>query len=130
MGYLKRLFPCITHTTHPGAIKNFDVWGPAPADASKGCSYFVLLVDDCTCMSWEYFLKHKFEIFDVFVKFYNMLITQFQTQPQIFRSDNGWKYINLDMKNFISISLIHQPLAQTLRNKMGFLSAKIIYSLR
>ena len=114
LGYLKHLFPSLNncnvtlnceayvqakshkHTYSPSltnSIKSFslihlDVWGPAPVSNTHGLSYFVLFVDDCTRMSWVYFLKHKSEVFDVFVKFYNMLITQFQTQPQILRLDN------------------------------------------
>ena len=57
-----------------------------------------MFMDDCTQMSWVYFLKHKFEVFDVFIKFYHMILTQFQTQPQILLSDNGGKHVNLNMK--------------------------------
>ena len=52
-------------------------------------SYFVSFIDDCTRMCWIYFLKHKSEVFDVFVKFYNMIVTQFIAKPKILRSDNG-----------------------------------------
>ena len=47
-------------------------------------------------------MKNKSEVFDVFVKFYHMILTQFQTQPQILRSNNEGEYVNLNMKNFIS----------------------------
>ena len=115
VGYLKRLFPsfhscnnfldcesCVlvkshkhsyspslSHTHKPFVLLNSDVWGPTPVFNSHGFSYFVLFVDDCTRMSWLYFLKHKSEVFDVFVTFYNMIVTQFHIQPQILRSDNG-----------------------------------------
>ena len=82
-------FPSLTHSIKPFALIHFDVWGPAPDSNTHGLSYFVLFVDDCTRMNWVYFLKHKPKVFNVFVKFYNMLITQFQAQPQILRSDNG-----------------------------------------
>ena len=66
-------------------------------------------MDDCTRMSWIYFLKHKSEVCNVFVKFYNMIMTQFQTNPQILSSDNGGEYVNLDMKQFFDThGLIHQ----------------------
>ena len=53
-----------------------------------------------------YFLKHKFEVFDAFVKFYNMIV---KTKPQILRSDNGGEYINQHMENFFTTyGLVHQ----------------------
>ena len=109
MGYLKRLFPslhscknlftceaCVLAKSHkhsffpnlsrthkPFVLIHYDVWGLAPVFNSRGFSYFVLFVDDCTRMSWVYLLKHKSEVFEVFVTFYNMIVTQFQTRPQI-----------------------------------------------
>ena len=71
--------------------------------------YFVLFIDDCTQMSWVYFLKRKSEVFSIFVKFYKMIQTQFNKQIHILRSDNGEEYMKLDMKDFItSNGLIHQ----------------------
>ena len=68
-----------------------------------------IVQDACTRMCWVYFLKHKTKVFDVFVKFYNMLGTQFQTQLKILRSDNGREYMNQKMHDFISThGLIHQ----------------------
>ena len=59
-------------------------------------------------MSWVYFLKHKSKVFDVFVKFYNMLITQFQTQPQMLRLDRGGTHQLRHPKFLFISSLIHQ----------------------
>ena len=46
-------------------------------------------MNECTHMNWVYFLKHKYEVFSVFVTLYNMLQTQFHAKPQILRSDYG-----------------------------------------
>ena len=60
-------------------------------------------------MSWIYFLKHKSEAFKVFVDFYNMICTQFQAKPHIFRTDNGREYVNSDMHQFFTTKgIIHQ----------------------
>lgn len=82
-------YPSVTHSTQPFALIHSDVWGPAPDFTFHNFSYFVLFVDDCTRMSWVFFLKHKSEMFDVFVKFYHMICTHFRAQPKILRSDNG-----------------------------------------
>ena len=45
----------------------------------------------------------------MFVEFYNMICTQFQTQPRMIRTDNGREYINSDMHQFFTQKgLIHQ----------------------
>ena len=115
LGYLKRIFPSLTksnvvlvceacvlakshkhsyspssnHSSEPFVLIHSDVCGPAPEFSKQSYSYFVSFIDDCTRMCWIYFLKHKSEVFDVFVKFYNTIVTQFKTKPQILRSDNG-----------------------------------------
>ena len=93
-------FPTLTKTDKAFALIHFDVLGPAPDINSHGFSYFVLFVDDCTRMSWIYYLKYKFEVFDVFVKFYNMILTQFHTRLNILRSGNGGEYVSHAMKHF------------------------------
>ena len=88
---------------------HYDVWGPAPQFDNHDFSYYVLFVDNWTRMSWVYFLKNKSEVFDVFVTFYKMLLTQFKAQIHILKSDNGSEHINIDMKQFITNNgLIHQ----------------------
>ena len=135
LGYLKRLFPsfhncnlsldceaCIptksqkhsyspslTRTDNPFDLDHSDVWGPAPDINSHRYSYFVLFVDDCTRMSWIYFHKHKSEVFNVFVKFYNMILTQFHTRLKILRSDNGGEYVSHKIKHFfLEHGMLHQ----------------------
>ena len=81
--------PSLTRSTSPFSLIHSNVWGSAPISATHNFSYYVLFVDDCTRMSWVYFLKHKSEVFSVFVTFYNMLQTQFHAKPQILHSDNG-----------------------------------------
>ena len=93
--------PSLTRTDRPFDLVHSDVWGLAPDSNYHGYSYFVLFLDDCTRMSWIYFLKYKSEVFDVFVNFYNMILTQFHTGLKILRSDNGGEYVSHKMKNFI-----------------------------
>ena len=85
------------------------MYGAQPHILTHGFSYFALFVDDCSRMCWVYFLKHKSEVFDVFVKFYNMILTQFHAKPKILRSDNGGEYISVAMKQFfLDHGLVHQ----------------------
>ena len=91
----------MSRSSKPFDLIHSDVWGPAPTFHTHGLSYFITFVDDCTRMCWVYFLKHKTEVFDTFVKFYNMLQTQFQTQPKTLRSDNGREYIKPKISGFL-----------------------------
>ena len=118
-------FPSLSHTHKPFVLLHSDVWGPAPIFNSHAFSYFVLFVDDCTNMSYVYLLKHKYEVFDVFVTFYNMIVTQFQTQPQILRFDNKGEYVNLNMKHFITNhGLIHQTTCPDTPQQNGVVERK------
>ena len=76
-------FPSHTCAPKPFDLVHSDVWGPAPHIDSHGFAYFVLFVDDCSRMCWVYFSKQKSEVFDVFVKFYNMILTQFHEKSKI-----------------------------------------------
>ena len=76
---------------------------------SHGFTYFVLFVDDCSQMCWVHFFKHKYEVFDVFVKYYNVILIQIHAKPKILRSDNGGEYISVAMKQFFcDYGLVHQ----------------------
>ncbi|KAJ0476142.1 putative RNA-directed DNA polymerase [Helianthus annuus] len=93
----------------PFSLIHSDVWGPAEINGGQNFRFFVLFVDDCTRMTWCYFLKQKSEVFDKFTIFYNMIQTQFKTNIQILRSDNGGEFINESMKRFCqNKGIIHQ----------------------
>lgn len=101
--------PTITHVTQPFNLVHSDVWDSASKFTSHGFVYYVLFVDNCTRISWVYFFKHKFVVFDVFVKFYKMFQIKFHTLIHILRVDNFGEHINLDMQQFFSThGLIHQ----------------------
>ncbi|KAK1419961.1 hypothetical protein QVD17_29426 [Tagetes erecta] len=101
--------PNNTRVNLPFSLIHSDVWGPAEVIGGQKFRYFVLFVDDCTRMTWIYFLKHKSEVFDKFTMFYNMIQTQFKTNIQTLRSDNGGEFINNHMKQFCQTKgIIHQ----------------------
>ncbi|XP_042039539.1 uncharacterized protein LOC121785221 [Salvia splendens] len=106
-GYFKLLYPnlsissnfscetCVLAKSHRHSFKpsntrvksmfslvHSDVWGPAPTVGGNGFIYFVIFVDDCTRMTWIYFLKHKSDVFDRFASFFKLVQTQFHTTCQ------------------------------------------------
>ncbi|KAL9994189.1 putative RNA-directed DNA polymerase [Helianthus debilis subsp. tardiflorus] len=98
-----------TKVDSPFSLIHSDVWGPAEVIGGQNFRYFVLFIDDCTRMTWIYFLKNKSEVFDKFTAFYTMIQTQFTTNIQTLRSDNGGEFVNDSMKLFCqSKGIIHQ----------------------
>jgi len=111
-GYLKILFPSLfTSNTEPikcetciraknhrvtfppnnnrvnstFSLVHSDVGGPTPNSYNNQFQYFLLFVDDFSCMTWVYFLKHKSEVPDKFYAFYQMIHTQFGKKIQVLR---------------------------------------------
>ena len=101
--------PSNTHMNSIFSLVHFDVWGLAPIVGGNGFRYFVIFVDDCTRMTWVYFLKHKSEVFDRFTSFLKLIQTQFHTTIKTLRSDNGREFVNTTMTNFCKEKrIIHQ----------------------
>ena len=48
---------------------HLDVCGPMNTTSLGGSFYFLTFVDDYNRKIWAYFLKRKFEVFDVFKEF-------------------------------------------------------------
>jgi hypothetical protein len=53
----------------PFDLIHTDVWGPSPIMSKSGCKWYVIFIDDCTCMTWLYLLKTKDEV-DNFFQFF------------------------------------------------------------
>ena len=101
--------PNNTKVEHPFSLIHSDVWGPAKVTGGQNLRYFLLFVDDCTRMTWTYFLKNKYEVFEKFSMFHTMIKTQFGKDIQILRSDNGGEFINNSMELFCQKKgIIHQ----------------------
>ena len=62
--------PNNTRVDSPFYLIHSDVWGPAPVIGGQNFRYFLLFVDDCTRMTWFYFLKTKSEVFDKVTSFF------------------------------------------------------------
>ena len=69
-----------------------DVWGPSSVSNIGGSRYFVVFVDDYSCYSWIFNMKHHFELLQVYSNFAKMVETQFSKHIKIFRSDNALEY--------------------------------------
>ena len=72
-------------------LVHIDIWGPFHVQTQEGFKYFVIIVDDCTRVTWVFLLRTKTEVIIVFQNFYQMVLTQFTTQIKSVRSDNAPK---------------------------------------
>lgn len=89
------------------SLVHSDVWGPANVPNSYQFQYFILFIDDFSRMTWVYFLKHKSEVSDTFVHFYNLIQTQYNMKIKVLRSDNGTEYRPLNIF-FRDHGIVHQ----------------------
>ncbi|KAG8472464.1 hypothetical protein CXB51_034185 [Gossypium anomalum] len=61
-------------------------------ESLNGSKYFILFIDDYTRFCWIYFLKHKSEVAQVFVKFKAATKTETGLKLKTIRIDNGTEY--------------------------------------
>lgn len=96
-------------STIPFALVHSDVWGPSPVNTMSGNKYYVLFVDDFSRMTWLYLFKRKDEVAGIFKLFHKMVLTQFNREIKIFRSDNGGEFVNNTLKEyFASHGVVHE----------------------
>lgn len=68
-------------------------------------------IDDHTQVSWVFLLKDKTNVYQTFVDFYKTIQTQFRTNIHILHNDNGTKYFNKNLFNFLKHhSIIHKSI--------------------
>ncbi|KAG8480148.1 hypothetical protein CXB51_024926 [Gossypium anomalum] len=95
MGKQARL-PFPTNTTWRASSKlelvHSDVCGPMRTESLSGNRYFILFINDSTRYCWIYFLKHKSEVAQVFMKFKAAVETETGCKIKTIRSDNGTEY--------------------------------------
>jgi len=91
--------------------KHFDLilldgWGPSPIPNISGEKLFVSFIDECTRVTWIFLLKYKSEVFHLFVNFYRMVQTQFESPIKRLHSDNGREYVNQNLFKLLKGKII------------------------
>ena len=67
----------------------------------NGYRYFVLFIDDYSRFTWIYFLKHRYELSQIYIDFATMITTQFSCTIKIFRTDNAMEYQDSVLLQFL-----------------------------
>ncbi|CAH0393367.1 unnamed protein product [Bemisia tabaci] len=78
-----------------------DLCGPMETHSIAGSRYMLVLKDDYSHFRYVYFLKHKDEVFDHFIKFFKLCQTQFNKTVKVVRADNGGEFDNNRMQKFL-----------------------------
>ncbi|XP_071688944.1 uncharacterized protein [Rutidosis leptorrhynchoides] len=96
-------------TTSLGDLIHLDLWSPFKIQSKEGFKYFLTIVDDYSRAVWIYMLKSKEDVYDNVFSFVQLIENQFSKKVKIIRSDNGTKFLNNKMADFIKTKgIIHQ----------------------
>lgn len=87
--------------SQPGEIVYSDVCGPIEQPSVSGMKYFVLFKDGATSYRHVYFMKHKSEVFNCFIKYNANVKNKYHHDVQILHTDNGCEYVNQEFKSFL-----------------------------
>ena len=90
----------VSDSTFPLELIHSDVWGLAPIVTKLGQRFYVIFVDDFTHFTWMFLLRHKPDVFNVFVHFKALVGNQFNTTIKVLRFDRGGEYDNHKFKSF------------------------------
>ena len=90
----------VSYSTFPLELIHSDAWGLAPIVSELGHKLYVIFVDNFTRFTWMFLLRHKSDVFNVFVHFKSLVKIQFNSTIKILRSDRGGEYDNHKFKSF------------------------------
>lgn len=68
------------------------LWGPSPVQSIGGSRYYISFVDDPSRKVWVYFLKHKSDAFDAFMRLKAAVKNETGLKLKCLRLDNGGEY--------------------------------------
>ncbi|GKV37176.1 hypothetical protein SLEP1_g45235 [Rubroshorea leprosula] len=87
-----------------------DICGPMKTVSLSGNRYFLIFIDDFSIFCWVYFLKHKSEVFDIFIKFKASVENECGLNIKTLRSDNAAEYTSHRFQQFLQHHGIHHQL--------------------
>lgn len=77
-----------------------DLFGPTQTSSYSGCNYMLLFVDGFMRYTWVYVLKHKFEVFEKFLNFKEIVEGELGKRIKCLRTDNGGEFISTQLSKF------------------------------
>jgi hypothetical protein len=87
-------------TQQPGQLLHMDIVGPSQVRSMGGMWYVLVIVDNCSCYSWVFFLESKDEVFQHFWRLALRLNNEHPNCLKAIRSDNGTEFKNASFNEF------------------------------
>lgn len=87
-----------------------DLCGPMKTISLGGSKYFLLFIDDCSRMSWVYFLTNKSEAFENFRKFKAFVEKQSGACIKTLHTNHGGKFLSIKFNLFCKENGIHREM--------------------
>ncbi|KAM1422622.1 hypothetical protein ACFX2I_004733 [Malus domestica] len=88
--------------TSPFEKIHSDVWGPSPVKSLEGYRYYVTLIDEYTRYVWIFPMSNKSDVFQIFVRFYHFVFTQFGVHIKGLQTDGGGEYVSKAFTDFLA----------------------------
>ena len=85
----------------PLSIVHSDVCGKVNTKSLGGNEYFLTFIDDNTHFTWIYVLKHKYEVFQQFLKWKAMVEKSSRYKMKVLRTDNGGEFTSTEFQEYL-----------------------------
>ena len=82
---------------HVMELIHSDIIGHIPTPSYVKSRYVLTFIDDFSRYCWVYFLKQKFEVYDIFKVFKGLVENLSGKKIKVLRDDNGKEYINKNL---------------------------------
>jgi transposase InsO family protein len=103
-------------TSSPLELLHMDLFGPITYASVGGNLYYLVIVDDYSRYTWEFFLQEKSEVASIFKKFSKKAQNEFDCKIKKIGSDNGKKFENTNIHEYCDkvgikheVSATHTP---------------------
>jgi len=97
----KQIFKTWNHNSKDILDYNhFDLWGPSFVVSYGGALYFLKFTDDFSHKFWVFMLKKKFDVFNVFKQFKEMVEKRTSKSIKCLRTDNGGEFNSIEFEQY------------------------------
>jgi transposase InsO family protein len=88
-------------TSRPLELLHIDLFSPVAYLSIRGSKYGLVIVDDLSRFTWVFFLQDKSETQGTLKRFLRRDQNEFELKVKKIRSDNGSKFKNLQVEEFL-----------------------------
>jgi hypothetical protein len=96
-----RLGENVMTTSRPLELLHMDLFGLVAYLSIGGSKYGLVIVDDFSCFTWVFFFQDKSETQGTLNRFLRRAQNEFELKVKKIRSDNGSKFKNLQVEEFL-----------------------------